>query len=32
MKIKITNLFTKEELSLLYSALKLVGNGKGIAD
>ena len=26
MKIKITNLFTKEELSLLYSALKLVGN------
>ncbi len=26
MKIKITNTFTKEELSLLYSALKLVGN------
>lgn len=26
MKIKITNSFTKEELSLLYSALKLVGN------
>lgn len=26
MKIKITNLFTKEELSLLYSTLKLVGN------
>ena len=26
MKIKITNSFTKEELSLLYSALKLFGN------
>jgi hypothetical protein len=26
MKIKITNSFTKEELSLLYSALKLLGN------
>lgn len=26
MKIKITNSFTKEELSLLYSVLKLVGN------
>lgn len=26
MKIKITNSFTKEELSLLYSGLKLFGN------
>lgn len=26
MKIKITNSFTKEELSLLYSTLKLFGN------